>query len=326
MADKNVIVFIAVLAVLIFGATAVIATKALTLTTLLLLALSLAVLYLLSPKFVVFREYERGVVFRLGKFTHVVGPGPILFFQAVDRFVPVELRTKVIDTLPQHVETKDNVSVKIDAITYVRITDPAKVVLKVRNLEQALNQMLVAEIRNTIAKMPLEALMEKTEDLNTVLISKLKEVEETWGFVVLRAEIVSIELPPDIIAARHAAMSALQYKQKLETEAKARQVSIETLDSAVSKISDKTLAYLYLDALKKMADGRANKILFPLELTDLAKRLSSKMDSGPSNYDAIARNLIDAFGREQKTAASAKSCASFADPLQKLLEVDAHGA
>ncbi len=299
MADKTVAVFVAALLIVVGAAYAIFSLRIFDPLLLILLGLAVVVLFSLSPRLVEFKEYERGVVFRFGKFSHVAGPGWVLLFPAFESFTPIDLRVRVLDTHPQEAETQDNVNVKIDAISYIRITDPKKVVLEVKNLEQALTNMLVGEIRNIVAKMPLEMLMEKTEDINTHLFSKLKEVEESWGFLVLKAEVVSIELPPDIMEARHKARAAKEYKTKLTTEAEARQVSIELLDQAASKMSDKTLSYLYLDALKKISEGKSNKIIFPLELSRLANLLSSKM-GGKGEYEDVARQLVDAYAKQQK--------------------------
>lgn len=296
------IVFVAAVAVVSFIAYGVFVARSIDTLTVIILALALLILFTLSPRIIEFKEFERGVVFRFGKFSNVAGPGWVVLFPLFESFTPVDLRVRVLDTAPQRTETKDNVNVKVDVISYVRVVDPKKVVIEVKNLDRALTNMLVGEVRNIVGKMSLEELIEKTEDINTFLFAKLKEVEESWGFLVLKAEVVTIELPPEILEARHKARAAVDYKVKLETEATARQVSLDILDKAAAKMSDKTMSLLYMDALKKISEGKSNKIIFPLELSRLASLLSSKMTpSGtPPKYDDVIQELVKAYAAEQK--------------------------
>ncbi|PIT85440.1 hypothetical protein COU36_03250, partial [Candidatus Micrarchaeota archaeon CG10_big_fil_rev_8_21_14_0_10_59_7] len=115
-------------------------------------------------------------------------------------------------------------------------------------------------------------------------------------------EIQSIELPQDLLDAMRKRKEADEYKAKVETEAQARRVSLEILDQAASKMSDTTMTYLYLDALKKLAEGKSNKIIFPLELSHLASKLSGKMGASEKkmDYGNVVEGLIDAYREKQK--------------------------
>lgn len=260
------------------------------------------------PKLVEFREYERGVVFRFGKVQKVVGPGLSWIMPTLESYVAVDLRTQVVDIPPQDVMTKDDVKVKIDAIIYTKTVDPVKSVTKVKDFRVALSELMRSNIRAAIAKMPLEELLEKTDEINTQLFTEVKKVADEWGVSVMRVEIQSVELPQELVAAMHKRKEALEYKAKTETEATAKQISLDILDKATSKMSDKTMAYLYMDALKKISEGRSNKIIFPLELSHLASMLAGKLTEqqkkgeieGRPDYEQIISALQDAYTQKKK--------------------------
>ncbi|MFH1056261.1 MAG: SPFH domain-containing protein [Candidatus Micrarchaeota archaeon] len=301
MADKDVVVFI-----LILAAAGIIVASVLSagLPPQLLLAviLVLIALALFHPSIVEFREYERGVMFRLGKFRNVSGPGWVVYFNTIDSFVRVDLRTQVLDIQPQEVITQDNIKIKIDAVTYYRIADPKKSVVEIRNFMDAVSHLLKAQLRTVIGRMLLEEVLEKTEEINVNLFKVLKEVEEKWGIIALRVEISSIELPPSLLTAFQKRREAGEYKEKLETEARAKQVSIEILDKGLRNISNTTIAYLYLDVLKKMAEGKSTKIIFPLELSRLANVISERSGWKQGEFDDVAKTLLEAYKEQQKEA------------------------
>ncbi|MFH1107555.1 MAG: SPFH domain-containing protein [Candidatus Micrarchaeota archaeon] len=299
MASREVAVFVAILAFLAVLVYAVSAKLMNPFLVILGIAVLVALAYL-SPRIKEFKEYERGVMFRFGRFHKVAGPGWVVLFPAFESFTPVDLRTKTIDTGRQQVTTKDNITLTIDAVSYIKIVNPKRAVLEVKDLEASITKVLEAEIRSISGRTTLKELIEEAVTINSQLVIILKRLEDEWGFQVIKAEIESIEIPRDLIDAQTRRKAAEEYKQKLETEALARQVAIETLDKAVSKISDKTLTVLYIDALKKIAQGKSNKIIFPLELTSLAAGLSSKLHKGKISYDDALEGLLAAYTEKQK--------------------------
>ena len=257
----------------------------------------------IHPSLLILKEYERAVMFRLGKFHKVAGPGWVIYFSGIQTFNLVDLRTQVLDVQPQEVITQDNVKIKIDAVIYYRIVDPKKSVIEVKDIFGAIGHLLRAQLRTVIGRMLLEEVLEKTEELNVNLFNVVKEVEDKWGLVALRVEITSIELPPGLLAAFQRRREAGEYKEKLETEARAKQVSLEIIDKALRNMSDKTIAYLYLDVLKKVAEGKSNKIIFPLELSRLAGFISEKAGwRKGEDYENIAKTLVQAYQEQQKEA------------------------
>lgn len=299
MPNREAIVFIAVLAVL---ATVIYLVASRTVdASLVVLALVVVVaLVYLSPRIIEFREYERGVVFRLGKFQRVAGPGWIIVYPAFESYILVDLRVRTVDTGRQQVTTQDNITLNIDAVSYIKIVNPKKAVLEVRDLNESLSKILEAEIRSIIGRTTLKDLIEETVTINAQLVIILKRLEDDWGFQVIKAEIEKIEIPKDLIDAQTRRKAAEEYKTKLETEATARSIAITTLDKAARDISDKTLTILYVDALKKIAQGKSNKIIFPLELSSLAQSLSGKLHKGKVSYDDAVEALLEAYTEKQK--------------------------
>ena len=252
------------------------------------------------PKITEFKEYERGVYFRLGKFLKVVGPGWVLSFNTIDKIVKVDLRTQVLDIKPQEVITQDNVKITVDAVVYHKIVDAAKSIVEVKDYHVAVTNLIHAQIRTVVGRLLLEEVLEKTEEINIQLFKVIQDVEERWGIQTVRVEITSITLPPGLVAAFQKRREALEFKQKLETEASAKQVAIEILDRGLSGISKNTVAFLYLDVLKRVADGKSNKIIFPLELSRLANVVSEQAGWQKKDYEGIAKSLVDEYTKRQK--------------------------
>ncbi len=272
--------FVAIIAAAI--ALAFLGLQVLRVTPLLLGAalLLVAVILFLSPQLVEFKEFERGVRFRLGKFKDVVGPGWVIVFPSFDRIERVELRDHIVDVPPQKVITKDNVNITIDALTYVRVIDPRKAIIEIRDYHKAISGFMVAEIRNIVSKLELEGVLEKTEDINVLLRQRLQEISERWGVTATRVEVEHITLPPELVEAMTQRQSAEERKRRIKLESEAKQITIDALNESASKVSDTTMTYLYLDTLRSMGAGSATKIIFPLELTSLANWLAARLNFG----------------------------------------------
>ena len=241
------------------------------------LALALAVL---RPEVVEVKEYERAVVFRLGKLKDVEGPGWFMHFPTFEKYVRVDLRVQAVDIDPQTVISRDNIEFKIDAVIYLKVIDPLKAVTAVQDYKQAATLNVHSQIRNAVGKLSLEEIIVQTDTINTQLHQALAESAKDWGVQCVKVEIQSIEPPQALVDAMRKRKEAQEYKAKVEIEAQARELQIDILNRAASKMSDTTLAYLYLDSLKKISEGKSNKIIFPLELSRLASLLSSKLVGG----------------------------------------------
>ncbi len=240
-------------------------------------------------------------MYRFGKFRQVVGPGWVLYWPAFESFTKVDMRTRTLDLPLQAVITQDDVEIRVDAVIYKRVVDAKKAIINVRDYELALREYLRAQIRNTIGKMELEDVLERTEEIGIELKNAMKAVTEEWGIEIFKVELQTITLPETLIQAMHKRREANEYKTKLETEAQAKQLSLDILDKATSKASPGTFTYLYLDSLKAIANGKATKIVLPVELSNLARALSEKVAIDPNNVVSpeIAKNLLSALKLSQ---------------------------
>lgn len=248
-----------------------------------------------APELVEFKEYERGVVFRFGRFSRQAGPGWTWIFPRFERYERVDLRTQETDMPPQKAMTLDNIRIDIDAIAFWKVKDPVKVVLEVRDPQAKLKQVLVSQLREAVSRMNLDSVQASTDQINAHLSNSLEDVAEAWGIQVTRVEVQHVELPPSLAAAMKKRQEALEYKATVETEAIAKQVALETLNKAASQLDDRTLTYLYLDSLKAVAEGKSTKIVLPLELSKLAHTLSNRLPhhEAGSDYSALARAFLE---------------------------------
>lgn len=275
--DRRVVVFVAIIAAaLVLALGAIFVLRLHPVLAFLVLAF-VAVLAVFFPKLEVFAEYERGVVFRLGKFLNVAGPGLFVIFPIIDRVVRIDLRDQLVDIPSQPVITRDNIKLDIDAIVYTKVLDAKKAVVEVRDYEAAIRGVMYAEIRNIVAKMDLEVVLEKTEDVNVLLTRRAQEVAEKWGVTATRVEVEHILLPPELTAAMTKRREAEEWKARIITEAQARQAYILALNEAATTLSPTTMEYLRLDSLKRIGESGSTKIVLPMELSSLASAVASKL-------------------------------------------------
>lgn len=255
-----------------------------------------------SPELAEFKEYERGVIFRFGRVRKIAGPGWVWFFPRFERYERVDMRTQSIDMPPQETITKDNVKLSVDAIAFWKVKDPLKVILEVRDPQPKLKQLLIASLRQAVAKLTMEQTLGSIDQLNAELSKALKEVATQWGVEVTRVEVQDVKLPEGLSDAMTQRQESEEYKKKVEIDATARKIALDTLDQATSQLSDKTLTYLYIESLKKVADGKSTKILFPLELSKLAHNLSANVGGGGDStldYGKLARLFLERGGGRQ---------------------------
>jgi len=231
----------------------------------------------LPPMVIEFAEYERGVVLRFGAFNRIVGPGWVFVFPLVEKYIPVDMRVQTSDITPQTVVTNDNIRLNIDAIIYLRVVDAAKAVLTIKNYRSSSISYIQAHLRDVIGKLPLSDVISKVEEINFLLRKGLQEISKDWGIETVKVEVQSIELPEEIIAAMHERKSAEQFKLAAEEKAKARELMINAVQNAAGKLTSPALSYLYMDALKKIAEGKSTKLVFPMEISRLAEGLFEKL-------------------------------------------------
>ncbi len=260
----------------------------------------LLLVYARSPKFVIeIREYERAVVFRLGKLKGVYGPGWVTIVPFIDEPVIVDVRVQTVDVPKQDVITKSGIKLKIDAIIYLRVRDPVKAVISVRDYRTASVSYVVAHLRDVVGKMTMEEVVSSIDIVNKDLKRGLGEVAKEWGIDVEKVEIKEVELPKEVQESMHKKRSAEELKLAAKEEAEANAIRIDAIRRAAGNLSQPAIEYLYLEALKKMAEGRSSKIIFPIELTKLAERISGVTGR---KYSDVEKELTNEFIKFKKEA------------------------
>ncbi len=247
------------------------------LVLLLIIGVVLAVFYAKVPSFaIMLREYERAVVFRFGRYVGIKGPGWVILIPFVDSYKIIDLRAKTVDIPIQEVVTADNIKLKIDAIIYIKVKDPEKAVLNVKDYEKAAVSNIQASLRAVIGKMKLSEVISNIDKINELLRKGTEEVTKDWGVEVEKVEIQSVTLPEGVQRAMHELKEAEQKKLAAKELAEGTKIKLSALQEAASKFTDPTLKYLYLQSLQKIAEGKSSKIIFPMELSRLAAGISEK--------------------------------------------------
>lgn len=249
-----------------------------------LIFVALLALYLISSVKVL-REYERGVVFRLGKLlAHPKGPGIVLVFAPIDHMVKVSLRTVVLDVPPQDIITRDNVSVKVNAVVYFRVMDPTKAVVEVENFLYATSQLAQTTLRSVLGQAELDDLLAERERLNQQLQQILDTQTDPWGVKVSSVEVKHVDLPADMQRAMARQAEAEREKRAKIIHAEGELTASEKLAQAAAIIDREPSAITlrYLQTLTEIAAEQNSTIIFPLPL-DLIQMLKSP--SGRSRSD-----------------------------------------
>src|SRR6476660_5014307 len=241
-----------------------------------LIVLFIAVLYVVAS-IKILAEYERGVIFRLGKLLPgAKGPGVILVFAPIDRMVKVGLRTVVHDVPPQDVITRDNVSVKVNAVVYFRVVDPRRAIVEVEDFNYATSQLSQTTLRSVLGQVDLDDLLSQRERLNQQLQHILDESPDIWGIKVSAVEVKHVDLPPDMQRAMAKQAEAEREKRAKIIHAEGELEASEKLASAatVMSVEPMTITLRYLQTLTEIASEKNSTIIFPLpiELLNLITR------------------------------------------------------
>jgi len=302
-----------------------------------LVAVVLIVLAYLSIRVV--NEFERLVVFRLGKTgpKRVKGPGLVILIPIIDRAVKTDLREQFIEVPSQTNITRDNAPINIDFLIYWRIVDPMRSVVNVANFAGALQGISTTTLRAVIGDILLDDVLSKREQINEVLRTKLDEQTERWGGKVTTVEIREIIAPRDVQDAMNRMLSAERNRRAVITESEgARQSAINVAEgekqsailraegdrqsailraegfsealnrifAAARHVDDRTMTLQYYEALKELGASAATKYVIPLELTDLARRLGNFLDHGLDTGAAV-RLSVEQSADEQRSSGSA---------------------
>jgi regulator of protease activity HflC (stomatin/prohibitin superfamily) len=233
-----------------------------------LLGLFIVVLYVISS-IKVLAEYERGVIFRLGKLLpRPKGPGVILVFAPIDRIVRVGLRTVVFEVPPQDVITRDNVSVKVSAVVYFRVMDPRRAIVEVENYNYATSQLSQTTLRSVLGQVELDDLLSQRERLNQQLQHILDDRTEPWGIKVSAVEVKYVDLPADMQRAMARQAEAEREKRAKVIHAAGELEASEKLSQAAGVIAAQPVAITlrYLQTLTEIASEKNSTIIFPLPI------------------------------------------------------------
>jgi regulator of protease activity HflC (stomatin/prohibitin superfamily) len=235
------------------------------------------VLYLINS-IKILTEYERGVIFRLGKLLPFPkGPGIILVFAPIDRMVRVGLRTVVMDVPPQDVITRDNVSVKVNAVVYFRVMDPLRAIVQVENYHYATSQLAQTTLRSVLGQCELDDLLAERERLNRELQQILDQHTDPWGIKVSSVEVKHVDLPSDMQRAMARQAEAERERRAKVIHAEGELQASEKLAQAAKVIASapEAMTLRYLQTLTEIASEKNSTIVFPLPV-DMLRGLLGK--------------------------------------------------
>lgn len=243
----------------------------------LIVIIAFAVIILLSASIRIVNEYERGVIFRLGRYVGVRGPGLIFLIPFVERMVKVELRVVTMDVPAQECITRDTVTVKVDAVVYFRVVKPQDAVLNVEQYVRATSLLAQTTLRNVVGQSELEDLLAHRDKVNEKLQNSIDVGTEPWGIKVSMVEVRDVELPDTMKRAMSAQAQAERERRAKIVHAEGEYEAAEKLSDAAKVISSQPQAMQlrYLQTLVTVAAEKTNTIIFPLPI-DLIKPLLEK--------------------------------------------------
>ena len=227
----------------------------------------------------ILREYERGVVFLLGRFWKVKGPGLVVIVPFIQQMVRMDLRTRVLDVPPQDVISKDNVSVKVNAVVYFRVLDPEKAVIQVEQFETATSQFAQTTLRSVLGQHDLDQMLAEREKLNGEVQRILDERTDAWGIKVSNVELKHIDLNETMIRAIAKQAEAERLRRAKIIDAEGELQAAERLAQAGAILSKhpEAMQLRYLGTLSNIAGEKSSTIVFPLPM-DLASSLGQRKD------------------------------------------------
>jgi len=230
----------------------------------------------------ILREYERGVIFRLGRLINVKGPGLILLIPLIDKIVKVSLRTVVMDVPSQDVITKDNVSLKVNAVVYFRVVQPEKAIVEVENFLFATSQLSQTTLRSVLGQSELDDLLAEREKINLQLQKIIDHQTEPWGIKVSNVEVKHIDLPQEM-------QRAMAKQAEAERERRSKVIAAEGEFQASQKLSEaakilsahpSALTLRYLQTLAEIATENNSTTIFPVPIDILKPFMDSDARKG----------------------------------------------
>jgi regulator of protease activity HflC (stomatin/prohibitin superfamily) len=226
----------------------------------------------------ILREYERGVVFLLGRFQGVKGPGLVFILPVVQQMVRVDLRTRVFDVPSQDVISRDNVSVKVNAVVYLRVVDPQLAIIQVANFSEATSQLAQTTLRAVLGKHDLDQMLAEREKLNSDIQEVLDKQTDAWGIKVSNVEIKHVDLNENMVRAIARQAEAERERRAKVIHAEGEQQAAEKLVQAAQALAARpeAMQLRYLQTLTQVANERTATIVFPVPVDILGALLDKR--------------------------------------------------
>ncbi len=236
-----------------------------------------AIVTIVAMSIRVLLEYERGVVFTLGRLQAVKGPGLILVIPVVQRMVRVDLRTRVLDVPPQDVISRDNVSVRVNAVVYYRVLDPERAIIQVEAFDQATSQLAQTTLRSVVGQHELDQMLAERDRLNADVQRILDEQTDTWGIKVSNVELKHIDLDEKMVRAiaRQAEAERLRRAKIIDAEGELQAAEKLVQAGDIMARNPQSMQLRYLGTLSNIAGEKSSTIVFPLPV-DLLNLLRPK--------------------------------------------------
>jgi regulator of protease activity HflC (stomatin/prohibitin superfamily) len=250
------------------------------------IAITVLVIIFLSSALRILNEYERGVIFRLGRVIDAKGPGLIILIPVVDKIVKISMRLVAMDVDPQDVITRDNVSVKVSAVLYFRVIDAIKAVVEVENYNYAISQLAQTTLRSVCGQADLDELLSAREKINSHLQEILDSQTDPWGIKVATVELKHIDLPQDM-------QRSMAKQAEAERERRAKVINAEGEFQAAAKLAEASeiieghpmaLQLRYLQTMREMSAEQNTTIVFPFPI-DFFKSFMEVMGKGVGTKD-----------------------------------------
>jgi regulator of protease activity HflC (stomatin/prohibitin superfamily) len=242
--------------------------------------IALAIFGILVNAIKILREYERGVIFQLGRFWKVKGPGLIIVIPVVQQMERVDLRVIVMDVPTQDVISRDNVSVKVNAVVYFRVIDPEKAIIQVERYLEAISQLAQTTLRSVLGQHELDDMLSERDKLNRDIQSILDRQTDAWGIKVANVEIKHVDLDESMIRAIAAQAEAERQRRAKVIHATGEKQAAFELVEAASTLSESpnAIQLRYLQTLTEIAGDKSSTIVFPLDLVKNLKDMVKDQD------------------------------------------------
>ncbi|WP_300379149.1 slipin family protein [Henriciella sp.] len=259
-------------------------------TGLIFVIIAVAVIAFLSTAVSILREYERGVVFTLGRYTGLTGPGFIILIPVIQQMVKVDLRTITEDVPTQDVISKDNVSVQVNAVIYFRVVEPDKAINEVADFRRATSELAQTTLRSVLGKHDLDEMLSERDKLNADIQEILDNQTDRWGIKVANVEIKHVDLDESMIRAIAKQAEAERERRARVIHAEGEQQAARKLVEAANELSEEPQAMQlrYLSSLQQIAGEHNSTIVFPFPMDlvrDFAAQLNRRNEPGSSDED-----------------------------------------